>query len=98
VDGVGSVDDVGSLDCAGSDGTLDGELDPGDTDGVDPDPSGGSIDRPGVPLAAAICVDGVDGATTPAVNATAARMRFRTPNETTRRARCAAVTIRRDLP
>jgi len=51
----------------------------------------------GVALAAATGPGGVDGPTKPAVRATVARMRFSTPIATTRRARCAVVTVSRGL-
>jgi len=44
-------------------------------------------------LAAAIALGPGLGTTTPAVNATVARMRFSSPIATTRRARCAVVTV-----
>jgi hypothetical protein len=47
----------------------------------------------GVPPAAATGPGRVGGATKPAVRATVARMRFSTPIATTRRARCAVVTV-----
>ena len=48
-------------------------------------------------VAAATPDGGVVGATNPAVRATVARMRFSTPIATTRRARCAVVTVSRGL-
>ncbi len=91
----GSVD--GTLEPAGSDdepaGSLDvgpgaelGEIEPPDVDGA----------MAGLALAAATPpggVEGADGATMPAVRATVARMRFKSPIATTRRARCAVVTV-----
>jgi len=51
----------------------------------------------GVALAAATGPGGVGGATKLAVRATVTRMRFSTPIATTRRARCAVVTVSRGL-
>ena len=84
---------------AGTNGTPDGPCDPTDGDcaavapGDSADPlAAGPIDGCGVALAAAMSRGGTFGATTPAVSATVARMRFRRPIATTRRARCAVVT------
>jgi hypothetical protein len=98
-DAGGSVDgpDDGTTDGATDDGTTDGATD----DGVGPVPSPelegvGSVDDDGAAKfpegaglrpPAATSSRGRVGATTPVVSATVARMRFRSPMATTRRAR-----------
>jgi hypothetical protein len=83
VDGTGVISGpLGPVGVAlGSGWTLAG----GDAGGVDGDP--------GVLLAAATPPSGAVGTTAPAVRATVARMRFSSPIATTRRARCAVVTV-----
>jgi hypothetical protein len=94
------VDDGGGAD-GGADGTgvVSGPLGP---DGValgagwvlDVGVDAGGVDGdPGVLLATATPPSGAVGMTAPAVRATVARMRFSSPIATTRRARCAVVTV-----
>jgi hypothetical protein len=85
-DDCGSADPVGEALAPGS--VVGDELEPtlgGVEDGSAGIDAGGLAD--GVPDARATSVGGWFGATTPAVNATVARMRFRTPMATTSRAR-----------
>jgi hypothetical protein len=100
---VGAVEAGGSVDGAGEgsiEGSIEGPLDGATDEGegsVPPLPEGvgsagvdGVADAPDVPGLApmtAIPSSRCGGATNPAVNATVARMRFRSPMATTRRAR-----------
>jgi len=91
--GVSAGDELGVGSADGLDAG--GPLLPGDAVG---DAAGdGEADGPsavtGVGVAAPTPSGGAAGATKPAVMATVARMRFRTPIATTRRARCAVVTV-----
>ena len=100
---VGAVEAGGSLDGAGEgsivgspDGPADGRTDEGDgpvpplPDAVGPageDGVSAAPDGPGLAPMTAIPSSRCGGATKPVVNATVARMRFRSPMATTRRAR-----------
>jgi len=96
-DGSDEGTDEGTVDPAGSADEPPGSLDVGPVVGLGElvlaDPDGAIV---GLALAAATPPggdEGADGATMPAVRATVARMRFKSPIATTRRARCAVVTV-----
>jgi hypothetical protein len=89
-DGAGSTDPLaealGEALVPGSVVAVELDVGAGDPDGASAGDWAGWVGA-GVPDAWATPLGGRSGATTPAVNATVARMRFRTPMATTRRAR-----------
>ena len=92
VGGVGVAEATGSLEGAGTLGLDDGVALPSGGADAPPAEVDGAGELTGVTIGVGVCVaratsDEGPGATTPAVNATVARMRFKTPMATTSRAR-----------